>query len=85
MTGARSLRSVAVERTKRLAGPALTVQVRCPMHGFGFPRRCNLRRTTPFSSAYGFERGTPIDRYYLHRFLETIRRSISHGSSPSPR
>jgi hypothetical protein len=24
---------------------------------------------TPFSSEYGFERGTPIDRYYLHRFL----------------
>ncbi|MFN2629610.1 MAG: polysaccharide deacetylase family protein [Gaiellaceae bacterium] len=29
----------------------------------------NLRRTRPFSERYGFDRGTPIDRYYLERFL----------------
>lgn len=27
------------------------------------------RRTTPLSTHYGFDRGTPIDRYYIDRFL----------------
>lgn len=30
----------------------------------------DLRRTTPFSDVYGLDRGTPIDRYYIGRFLE---------------
>jgi SAM-dependent methyltransferase len=29
----------------------------------------NLRRLEPFSAYYGFERGTPIDRFYIERFL----------------
>jgi Methyltransferase domain len=29
----------------------------------------NLRRLEPFSDYYGFERGTPIDRFYIARFL----------------
>lgn len=29
----------------------------------------NLRRTEPFSERYGFDRGTPIDRYYIEKFL----------------
>ena len=29
----------------------------------------NLRRSEPFSAYYGFERGTPIDRFYIERFL----------------
>jgi SAM-dependent methyltransferase len=33
------------------------------------PRWGNLRRTTPFSDYFGFDRGTPVDRYYLHRFF----------------
>src|SRR6188474_1081890 len=28
-----------------------------------------LRRVTPLSSEWGFERGTPVDRYYIERFL----------------
>jgi SAM-dependent methyltransferase len=32
------------------------------------PRWGNLRRRKPFS-AYGFDRGTPVDRYYIERFL----------------
>ena len=28
------------------------------------------RRTTPFSRHWGFDRGTPVDRYYIERFLE---------------
>jgi hypothetical protein len=70
-------RSVATARAKRFAGPALTAKVRCLLHGYGVPRWGNLRRTAPFSSSYGFERGTPIDRYYLHRFLSANADRIS--------
>lgn len=44
--------------------------------GLPLPRWGNLRRTEPFSSHYGAERGTPIDRYYLERFLQEHRASI---------
>jgi glycosyltransferase involved in cell wall biosynthesis len=30
----------------------------------------NLRRVTPLSREFGFDRGLPIDRYYLERFLD---------------
>jgi SAM-dependent methyltransferase len=33
------------------------------------PRWGNLRRRKPFSANYGFDRGTPVDRYYIERFL----------------
>jgi SAM-dependent methyltransferase len=56
---------------------------RLPLHlqgwlGKSFPRRRrrldpirfgNLRRLTPFSREFGFDRGQPIDRYYIERFL----------------
>jgi SAM-dependent methyltransferase len=29
----------------------------------------DLRRREPFSSYYGFDRGTPVDRFYIERFL----------------
>ncbi|WP_052667095.1 methyltransferase domain-containing protein [Nitriliruptor alkaliphilus] len=29
----------------------------------------NLRRPEPISRSFGFDRGTPVDRYYLRRFL----------------
>lgn len=37
-----------------------------------------LRRLTPLSDSWGYDRGTPIDRYYIERFLEEHRRDI-HG------
>jgi hypothetical protein len=37
----------------------------------------NLRRVRPFSEHYGFDRGTPIDRYYLNKFLEQNRAWIT--------
>jgi hypothetical protein len=73
MTAAAALRSTA----RRLAGPRLTVKARCLLRGYSLPRWGNLRRTTPFSSTYGFERGTPIDRYYLHQFLFAHRHLIA--------
>jgi hypothetical protein len=69
MTTGRTWRAAATARIKRLAGPALTVKARCVIRGLGLPRWGNLRRMRPFSSTFGFERGTPVDRYFLHRFL----------------
>lgn len=77
MTQGATLRSAATARARQLVGPGMTAKVRCLMHGYGVPRWGNLRRTTPFSSSYGFERGTPIDRYYLHQFLSAHRDLIT--------
>jgi SAM-dependent methyltransferase len=33
------------------------------------PRWGNLRRREPFSAYFGFDRGTPVDRFYIERFL----------------
>ncbi len=35
-----------------------------------------LRRTTPLSDYWGYDRGTPIDRYYIERFLDECRSDI---------
>jgi SAM-dependent methyltransferase len=35
-----------------------------------------LRRTTPLSDVWGGDRGTPVDRYYIERFLERHRRDV---------
>lgn len=40
-------------------------------------RMGNLRRTQPFSHRYGFDRGTPIDRYYIEQFLARHRLDIA--------
>jgi SAM-dependent methyltransferase len=39
----------------------------------GLVRFGNLRRATPISRVFGFDRGQPIDRYYIEKFL------IRHG------
>jgi SAM-dependent methyltransferase len=36
-----------------------------------------MRRIVPFSTAFGSDRGTPVDRYYLHRFLDGNRTFIT--------
>jgi SAM-dependent methyltransferase len=33
------------------------------------PRWGDLRRREPFSAYYGFDRGTPVDRFYIEHFL----------------
>jgi hypothetical protein len=74
---ATSLRAAAAGRLKRIAGPEATARLRCLLRGHELPRWGNLRRTQPFSSTYGFERGTPIDRHYLHKFLDAHRGLIT--------
>ena len=77
MTARTAAPSSATAWAKQLAGPSITTRVRCLLRGYGLPRWGNLRRTTPFSTTYGFERGTPIDRHYLHRFLSSHRQLIT--------
>lgn len=36
----------------------------------------DLRRTSPISPIWGLERGIPLDRYYIHRFLDRHRLDI---------
>jgi SAM-dependent methyltransferase len=36
----------------------------------------HLRRLTPISSIFGYDRGTPIDRYYIERFLSAYAPDI---------
>src|ERR687894_427089 len=36
----------------------------------------DLRRLTPISREYGYDRGTPIDRFYIENFLEEHSSSI---------
>jgi SAM-dependent methyltransferase len=46
---------------------------------WGHPARLGvLHRTSPFSEVHGFDRGTPVDRYYIERFLDQHREDI-HG------
>lgn len=68
-----SMASVA----KQLLGPRWTTRARCVRRGLPVPRWGNLRRVQPFSTYFGFDRGTPVDRYYLAQFLDAHRRDIT--------
>jgi SAM-dependent methyltransferase len=39
----------------------------------------NLRRLAPLSTTFGYDRGTPVDRYYITHFLSTNAADI-HGN-----
>jgi methyltransferase family protein len=64
------------QRLKAALGPRWTARLRCLARGKELPRWGNLRRTRPFSESFGFDRGTPVDRHYLRRFLEANREWI---------
>jgi SAM-dependent methyltransferase len=59
----RNLRDGLRRRLRRLRTPA---------------RLGGLRRTVPVSDQWGRDRGTPIDRYYIERFLER-EHNLIHG------
>lgn len=44
-----------------------------PLHGVDFG---DLRRLSPVSRLYGWDRGTPVDRYYIEKFLSEQRGAI---------
>ena len=62
---------------KSAMGPRATVLARCLLRGLPVPRWGNLRRVVPFSAVFGFDRGTPVDRFYLHRFLAANRSVVT--------
>jgi SAM-dependent methyltransferase len=37
----------------------------------------DLRRLQPVSQEFGYDRGLPVDRYYIERFLERHRRDVA--------
>jgi hypothetical protein len=61
----------------RVLGRRGLVLARCMTRGLPLPRWGNLRRSTPFSTHYGADRGTPVDRHYLARFLDAHRADIT--------
>jgi SAM-dependent methyltransferase len=61
MRGRDQLRQGVRKRLRRLARPAR----------FGV-----VRRMTPLSNAWGWDRGTPVDRYYIERFLAAHSQDI---------
>ena len=65
------------EEMKSLLGPRRTTQLRVLARGHELPRWGNLRRTQPFSTSFGFDRGTPVDRYYIERFFHHNRAHIT--------
>lgn len=42
------------------------------------PSWVNLRSVHPISRKFGVERGTPVDRYYIERFLQEYQTLIQH-------
>ena len=44
--------------------------------GKGLARHGDLRRTTPISKMYGYDRGTPIDRHYSDEFFARCSKEI---------
>jgi very-short-patch-repair endonuclease len=71
------MKPVMRELVERLLGPRGTMRLRRFARGQERPRWGNLRRLAPFSTRYGFDRGTPVDRYYLDRFLDRHRSLIT--------
>ncbi len=62
---------------KSLLGPRWTTWARTVTRGLERPSWGNLRRVTPISASYGFERGTPVDRYYVDQFFTAHRHLIT--------
>jgi glycosyltransferase involved in cell wall biosynthesis len=57
---------VMKEKVKRIFGGGSRILVPKP----GKIRLGDLRRTMPFSKAFGYDRGGPVDRYYIEGFLK---------------
>jgi SAM-dependent methyltransferase len=58
---------------RRIGGIRKWLRHRPPV---GLVRFGSLRRVTPISRRWGYDRGLPIDRYYIEAFVEEHRRDI---------
>src|SRR5262245_30811636 len=61
------IRARPVKRRREAGGPNPPPAVLPPPGKFDFGQ---FRKGKPFSTAWGFDRGTPIDRYYIEAFLD---------------
>lgn len=67
---ARGLPDSAKDRVRRTLGPPLASR---RLRRLTRPVRWgSLRRLEPVSARWGFDRGTPVDRYYLDRFFSSV-------------
>ena len=64
------------QKIKTLFSPRVVILFHCLARRKPLPWWGNLRRMKPFSGCFGSDRGMPIDRYYLNKFLEKNRASI---------
>lgn len=78
-----SLRDRAIALAKRYLSPAARDWVVCQQrkHGLHWPRVGSVRfgdlyRITPISPIFGIDRGLPVERYYIERFLDGHRSDI---------
>lgn len=63
---------------KHRLGPRGTTFLRCLVRGKRLPRWGNLKNVNePFSSIWGFDRGTPVDRFFGDRFFDENRHLIT--------
>jgi hypothetical protein len=58
-------------------GRRRTTLLRCIIRGKRLPRWGNLRTPEPFSTNWGMDRGTPVDRFYTDRFVQANRKLIT--------
>jgi Methyltransferase domain len=72
-----SLERGLVNRLVERLPPEQAAHVRRRLRRLARPARLGtLRRTSPLSHDFGYDRGTPIDRYYIERFLSGHRSQI---------
>ncbi len=66
-----------ISATHSLHRRSLPASVRNRIGRWLYPARLGvLRRTSPLSDVHGFDRGTPVDRYYIERFLSQHQQDI---------
>src|SRR4051812_14850070 len=70
----RQLRRITTRHELRLE----LLRARARVSGHRLPRFG--RRLAPFSRSYGYDRGTPVDRYYIARFLSRQRSFAGYGT-----
>lgn len=83
---ARRLERTSTDLVARLARLVVPAPIRARMwarlHGDVYlppvkaVRFGDLRRPAPFSRDFGYERGTPVDRYYIERFLAAHQEDV---------
>jgi glycosyltransferase involved in cell wall biosynthesis len=77
----RRLAHILWTSARKILPPAIVRQIqqlrgRPEPLAFGSVRFGDLRRLVPFSRTFGFDRGTPVYRYYIERFLDEHRDDI---------